>query len=183
LSLGNIVVNAGPPTWQFIIVLLASVGYICVSYLLIKFNIKNFRDLGFEVYASWSRHLVDRLSHGIENIRGGVSSIVTGGAIGGTARNSVADDVTGGPLSESTNVDNSTNVSNKYYENNTDNSVNIDINSESSGYQMDETDTTGNGNSEHNYYDDESEKGSKMDNEEDDIPIDSDDSDEEDDED
>lgn len=69
LSLGNIVVNAGPPTWQFFIILGSSLVYVLISFKLLLFTIRNYRDLGFEVYAAHGNVLADRLLHGMESVR------------------------------------------------------------------------------------------------------------------
>lgn len=95
LSASTININAGPPTWQFLIILVASILYIMYCFRMISFVIKNFRDLGFEVYAAWTGSLVDKLQGGISNITGKfgeASSKFTGFSIGGNSRKGMKSD-------------------------------------------------------------------------------------------
>ena len=85
LSTGNTIVNAGPPTWQFFIIILASVVYISLSFKLLSFTIKNYRDMGFEVYAAWAGVLTNKVTKGIKGVK---SKIGKGGA-GSSASHSV----------------------------------------------------------------------------------------------
>lgn len=93
LNVGNTVINAGPPTWQFFIIIGSSIVYIGLSFKLMGFVIKNYRDMGFEVYAAWTGALTSRITKGISGVRnkigmGGVQA--TGKSMGGNSNKGVA---------------------------------------------------------------------------------------------
>lgn len=160
LSLGNIVVNAGPPTWQFFIILGSSIAYIFISVKLISFTVKNYRDLGFEVYASWGNMLANKLSNGMNGIKeklgfgGGAGAVSAGAAVGGTSRKSRSTSQSDGS-GDNINVDVSdTKQSRKNKE------AEDSLENASSGYEMDAiTEDTTQG---PNTFDEEVKKGSNM---------------------
>lgn len=80
LTLSNIVINVGNPIWVFIIILIDSALYIIGCWLLITFTLKNYRDLGFEVYATITRGLVDKLSDRIGELGDRIASTMGGGS-------------------------------------------------------------------------------------------------------
>lgn len=92
LSVGNVVVDSGPPTWQFCIILIASGVYIWASFRLMSFTVKNFRDLGFEVYAAWGSMLASKLSKGITAVKNKIgfgsssSTTTTAQSVGGNSK-------------------------------------------------------------------------------------------------
>lgn len=160
LSVGNIVINAGPPTWQFFIILGSSIAYIWVSFKLINFTIKNYRDLGFEVYASWGNMMANKLANGINGIKdklgfgGGAAVGAAGGAaVGGAARRSRADDIEAGRV-ELDIDDRGTGRRRRELEEERNQA------SARSGYEMDRVQDTSDEGS--NYFDEESDRGSRL---------------------
>lgn len=162
LSVGNIVINAGPPTWQFFIILGSSIAYIWVSMKLISFTIKNYRDLGFEVYASWGNMLANKLSNGINGIKsklglGGAVAVGAAGvaAVGGSARRSRADDIENSNSRLEVELqEKGTGRSKRELE------AEMNQNNGRSGYEMDRvSDTVEEG---PNYFDEEADKGKRM---------------------
>ena len=155
LSLDNIVVDAGPPTWQFLIIIITSLIYVYFSYRLIKFTIKNFRDMGFEVYAAFGSMLTSKITKGIN----GLYSMLHKGNKGTSSASSI-----GGTHYES----------NKYTENTTSNTIK-DIDKKErkrknknssntygvSGYNLDNMKDTKDDTKE-NFFDKEADKGSKI---------------------
>lgn len=182
LSVGNVVVDSGPPTWQFCIILIASFAYIWASFKIMSFTVKNFRDLGFEVYATWGSMLAGKLSRGISAVKNKIgfgSSASTGTTAqpvggnskdtSGTGTNAPKPNATAGSVSS-----NSVYVSNK-------DPIPVEINGVNgdktlkdgssvseelkgilpSGYQLDQvTDSTAKKNE--NFFDKQIEKGAKI---------------------
>lgn len=74
LTAQNISVSVGNPIWVFIIVLMAGLAYIKGALSIINVCIKNSRDMGYEMYATWSGMVVDKISSGVKSAQ----SIVAG---------------------------------------------------------------------------------------------------------
>ena len=155
LSVGNVSINAGPPTWQFFIIIGTSLAYIFISWKLLVFTIKNYRDLGFELYATWGNMLADKLTNGFNSIASkfGFSGIsrrgASGSPVGGSAHRRRGSDIDAAPEEMTINIrdrekeeaDNLTNASSGYT-------------MDSTGYDRADTDD--------NFYDSEIEKGRHM---------------------
>lgn len=165
LSVGNININAGPPTWQFFIIIFTSLLYIRFSFKLLWFTIKNYKDLGFEVYATWGNMLANKISGGLEGIRsklgfgGPATSGAAGGPVGGDARRSRKSDINangtyGGSGSNSGDIN--VNINKDKPE------ENISYNDTMSGYTMDISGEYDDIDSTDNYYDNEIDKGRHM---------------------
>lgn len=83
LSLSSITVDNGPPTWEFIIIIAVSLLYIWGSWKMLKFVIKNYRDLGFEVYATWSNMLAGKITDSVDSLKSSFSNRDSSGSSGG----------------------------------------------------------------------------------------------------
>ena len=150
LSVSNITVDAGPPTWQFLIIVIISIVYIVLSYKLLQFTLKNVRDMGFEVLTAYGSMLVGKVTNGMSNISSKI----------GIKRNT---------KNENSNSFNSSKNYNNTY-NNTDNSSKDKDKKKketdrynASGYNSyREKDSSSRGKKKDNYFDKEAEKGSKM---------------------
>ena len=162
LSTSNIAIDAGPPTWQFFIIILASMAYIAVSVKLMSFTVKNYRDLGFEVYATWGNMLANKIGSKIKGIRdsissGGVFSLFSGKGSKSNNRNKGNSGVSGGS-EDSIDVE-SVNINNK---SNKEDAMSDDIVAAGqSGYELDKVDDSVVKDND-NFFDKETEKGSHM---------------------
>ncbi len=70
LSISNVGVKIGTPTWIFIIIIIISVAYIYGAYYMIKFVVRNRSDLGFEAYGMWTGILADKIMGSIDRLNG-----------------------------------------------------------------------------------------------------------------
>ena len=68
LSVKNISMTTSVPTWKFLIVFIASVGYMVIIIKYLNFIWKNYRDMGFEIYAGIANTAAGRLSDSIEQV-------------------------------------------------------------------------------------------------------------------
>ena len=90
LSINNVVVNVGNPVWIFIIIITVSVLFILGSWKLIKFTIINYRDMGFEAYASIAGLMAGKIADGVHNLGDKLSDRMNGeqvqksGGLGGS---------------------------------------------------------------------------------------------------
>lgn len=177
LSEGNVVVNAGPPTWQFLLLLISTAGYLWFSVLLMWFVWTHRNDGGFETYASWGKVMVDKLHNGIGSLKdhfsknSSDSKSGTGEPVGNSAHNSVESDVSSGSITKVTaddiviepevNVEINGNSGKASVRGESRNEATFDIESESSGFQMDDIEVES-ADDEANFFDMESERGSQM---------------------
>ncbi len=161
LSVNNIIVNVGNPVWVFILILIISCMYIYGSYKMINFSFKNYRDLGFEVYATWAGMLANKISNGVKDMGGRISSAMTGSPVAQEGRgNSKRSNITNNNSETGSNKDISTtniNVTNKEIKNNT---TQNDMLKGASGYFVDNTQENNGTNK--NKLDAEIQKGKKM---------------------
>lgn len=155
LSLDNIVVDAGPPTWQFLIIIITSIVYIYLSYKLINFTIKNFRDMGFEVYAAFGSMLASKVTRGIK----GVSNILKKGRKDTNSASSVGSS----HYENIKNTENTTINTKQYKEKDTKGDREKYFNNTYgvSGYNLDNKKDTKDDNKE-NYFDKEADKGRQI---------------------
>lgn len=68
LNVKDVTINTGSPVWVFIIIIIASGLYIWGTWRLIRMTILNYRDLGFEVYATWAGVLATKIQDKIGEI-------------------------------------------------------------------------------------------------------------------
>lgn len=68
LSLSQIEINTGNPVWCLIFVLIVSLLYCFGIYKMIQFCVKNYRDMGFEVYAGIAEMAAGGISSKIEQL-------------------------------------------------------------------------------------------------------------------
>lgn len=68
LSLSQIEINTGNPVWCLIFVLIVSVLYCFGIYKMIQFCVRNYRDMGFEVYAGIAEMAAGGISGKIEQL-------------------------------------------------------------------------------------------------------------------
>lgn len=71
LNVNNVPFNVGVPAWIFFIIIIANILYIWGVYRVLNISVVNYRDLGFNVYASWSYMLADKISGAIYRISRG----------------------------------------------------------------------------------------------------------------
>ena len=84
LSADNISVTVGSPTWVFLIIFAASLAYIALSIKLLQFTLVNYRDLGFEAYATIASVAANRVGASVGKVAskfgiGGGAEISSGG--------------------------------------------------------------------------------------------------------
>ena len=83
LSVSQIEVNTGNPVWCMIFVLVLSILYCVGIYKIAVLCVRNYRDMGFEVYAGIAEMTMGKLSNGIEKVGSKLSN--TFGLGGATA--------------------------------------------------------------------------------------------------
>lgn len=69
LSVSQITIDNGPPTFAFIIIIVVSIVYIMLSWKMLKFVLKNYKDLGFEVYAAWGSMMAGKISDSVDGLK------------------------------------------------------------------------------------------------------------------
>ena len=157
LSIGNIDINAGPPTWQFLMIIITSVLYIWLSFLLIRFVVVSYNDMGFEKYASLATALVGKVKSvvgGVAGEYGKVRSYIVSDRSNNTSSNTVNNIGVMGKESSDTGYNDSATDSIKDSD---------DIRSSKSGYMNDKKSKSVDV-ADSDYFDKEIEKGKSMGN-------------------
>ena len=89
LSLSQIEVNTGNPVWCLIFVLILSILYCVGIYKIAQLCVRNYRDMGFEVYAGIAEMTVGNISKKMEGLGSKLSKAFTGQSAGEALENSI----------------------------------------------------------------------------------------------
>lgn len=89
LSLSQIEINTGNPVWCLIFVLIVSLAYCVGIYKMMQFCLRNYRDMGFEVYAGIAEMTASSISSGIDNLASKLSGSSDSDYFGGSGRRRV----------------------------------------------------------------------------------------------
>ncbi|MEM4385406.1 MAG: hypothetical protein QXD03_02525 [Candidatus Anstonellales archaeon] len=107
-------VKAGNPVWAFMIMLGASIAYVVFLFKMIDFVFRNYRDMGYTVFASVANSISEVVSSGLSSIIDGVSNRTSesaSGVIGKASKVDVESDINvhareeGGSLDELSDYD------------------------------------------------------------------------------
>lgn len=68
LTVQSVQVNIGNPIWMFIVIIAVSIAYMVGMYKMLNHCFKNFRDMGYEVYAELAGLASGGISNGLESL-------------------------------------------------------------------------------------------------------------------
>ena len=68
LSINNMSMKPGVPTWKFLLIFIGSIVYLAVIIKFLNFIWKHYRDMGYEVYHSIASGIAGRISNAVEGV-------------------------------------------------------------------------------------------------------------------
>ena len=89
LTVQSVQVSVGNPVWCFIIIIVVSIVYIIGMYKMLNHCFKNFRDMGFEVYAEIAQLATSNIADKLDSVGSKIANWGAGKDEGGSSTQSI----------------------------------------------------------------------------------------------
>ncbi len=89
LTVQSVQVNVGNPVWLFIVIIIVSMVYIYGMYKMLNHCFKNFRDMGFEVYAEIAQLATSNIADKFDSVGSKIANWGAGKDDGGSSTQSI----------------------------------------------------------------------------------------------